>query len=64
MVKSVKKVFIVMLAVFAVATVFTVVAYAGNTDTDWQGYCQRITASGNNRSGTCNNLRQGGGTRP
>ena len=43
---------------------FAIVVQAGNTDINQSNLCQRWTASGTNRSGTCNNLQQGGGSNP
>ena len=57
MLKSIKKIFIATLAVFSMTTVFIGVAQAGNIDSSSPGICQRGTASGNNRSGTCSLAR-------
>jgi len=65
MLKSIKNVFIVMLATFVMTTVFIGVVQAGGTiDVTSAASCQRTTASGDNRSGMCNGLRHGGGTDP
>jgi hypothetical protein len=51
--KRFKKIFILMLALFAMTTGFTVAVQAGNTDTNHNHRYSRVTASGTNRSGTC-----------
>jgi len=63
MLKGIKKSFILMFAVFAMITTFTVVAQARNQDNNLTSGCQRWTASGTNRSGTCN-VTHGNGNNP